>query len=298
VTATPTGTAKATDVEIEPVIIVPVSDEPVYHTHHLARLIPPMTADQYNALVADIRDHGLREPIVLYEDMILDGRYRDQACRELGIEVRAKEYDGTDPLGYVVSLNVHRRHLEPQQRAVIALTVEAEYAKLAKTRQGRRTDRTSSSGDEKVQPVHASKLAAAATGVSPSTVDRVKVIRRDAPDLIDKLLAGSFTIPQARAEIRRRSDRGKGIDQAQPGSVDPTPQQAKARQAEAVVHEVMEAFTLLNTRLKKAVRMWEDLPEDDRGVVAEIVTAATQTQRHVTKIRRLASDSRPPDDAP
>jgi ParB-like chromosome segregation protein Spo0J len=86
------------------------------HHHRMAALVPPMTPGEYRKLKADINDRGLMVPVVLYEGEILDGRHRYRACRELGRGVDFAEYMGDDPVGYVLAVNVHRRHLTQEQR--------------------------------------------------------------------------------------------------------------------------------------------------------------------------------------
>jgi ParB-like chromosome segregation protein Spo0J len=99
--------------------------------HPVADIFPPMANGEYQAFVADIRANGQRETIWTYKGQILDGRNRYRACTELGIRPLTTEYPGDEAslTAFVISLNLHRRHLNESQRALVA-------AKLANLRPG------------------------------------------------------------------------------------------------------------------------------------------------------------------
>jgi len=84
--------------------------------HPVANIFPLMTGAEYDALVSDIAEHGQHEAIWLYEGKVLDGRNRLRACNQLGLVPEFREYSGDDPQAFVVSLNLHRRHLTREQR--------------------------------------------------------------------------------------------------------------------------------------------------------------------------------------
>lgn len=137
-----------------------------YEFHPLAEIFPMFDDNRLAELKDDIEQHGQHTPIVIYDGKILDGRNRYNALRTLGIEPKVVEYDGKDPLSYVVSLNLHRRHLDEIARAEIVL-------KIANMRQGERTDLEPSRSGGKVSQEQAAKIVQ----VSTDTVGRLKKVR-------------------------------------------------------------------------------------------------------------------------
>ena len=87
--------------------------------HPFTEIFPLMEGEDFEKFKRDISLNGQCEPIVLYQDKILDGRNRYRACMDLGLEPDTKPYTGSDPLGFVISMNIHRRHLTAEQRREI-----------------------------------------------------------------------------------------------------------------------------------------------------------------------------------
>jgi hypothetical protein len=108
-------------------------------SHPAAKLFPLMEGEQFAAFKADIKEHGQRDPIIVFDGKILDGRNRYTACEQLGVEPDVSEvsaeYIGNDPIAFVVSSNLHRRHLTASQRSMAGADAKAAYAEAAKGRQ-------------------------------------------------------------------------------------------------------------------------------------------------------------------
>src|SRR6516165_9180036 len=103
--------------------------------HDLSKFFPPISEDDFNKLAADIKLHGLRQHIVLYKGQILDGNNRYRACELAGIKPTFADFTGidADARNYVISANIHRRHLHPDDRKRIV----AELLKLEPTKSDR-----------------------------------------------------------------------------------------------------------------------------------------------------------------
>jgi hypothetical protein len=115
--------------------------------HPLADLFPLMEGAEFDALVADIKKNGLHYPIFLYEGKILDGRNRYRACLEAGFEPATRNGDSWigDPAGFVISRNIHRRHLTAEQkRELVAKLLKAkpEASNNAIAKQAKVDDKT------------------------------------------------------------------------------------------------------------------------------------------------------------
>lgn len=116
-------------------------------SHEAAGIFPLMSGTEYDGLVADIAANGLREPVWLHRDgRIIDGRNRYRACIQLGIDPPLRTYDGPDEglVAFVVSMNLHRRHLDSDQRAIVA----ARIANLGEGRPAKTTEISAVSQDD------------------------------------------------------------------------------------------------------------------------------------------------------
>jgi ParB-like chromosome segregation protein Spo0J len=90
-----------------------------YAHHPLAEMFPVLKDAEFDDLVEDIRKHGLHEPISLFEQKIIDGRNRERACKKAGVEPRYRsiKFENHDAAAaYVISKNICRRHLTPEQK--------------------------------------------------------------------------------------------------------------------------------------------------------------------------------------
>ena len=189
--------------------------------HQIADLFPLMEGEQFKNFIADIKENGLMNPIYVYEGQILDGRNRYNACLKLGIEPRCVEYTGDDPISFIFSSNLHRRHLNAYQRAKIALIImeqleseikigESEKKREAAIAQWKKKrakgKRYYGDGILRNEENHRDKWKEAGklSNVSMDTITKVKVIEKKATEQQkERLKKGKSSVNAVYREIKR-----------------------------------------------------------------------------------------------
>jgi len=195
-----------------------------YDTHPAADVFPMMDEVELSELAADIKAHGLREPIWrtwierepgLREPLILDGRNRLSACLLANVSPSFRDYDGAEPMAFVWSLNLERRHLNASQKAMAAERARPIFEAEAKARQAEagvatqraaaKTKAESLFGKQKVVaniPQAASgksrDKAGEKLGVSGRSVDHARtVITKAVPEVVKAVDAGKLAVSAA-----------------------------------------------------------------------------------------------------
>ena len=175
------GAATSKGVEI---LYGPKEVKPPTKVHPVAEWFPMIEGEAFDALVEDIKANGLLTPIVVQGDTLLDGRNRRAACAQAGVAPRFEAFTGPDPVAFIISQNIKRRHLDESQLGLIG-------AKWSTMKSGARTDLASI--EARSQPQAAREI-----GVSRSTVQRgVKVLAEAKPAVIAAVEQGNVSLNTA-----------------------------------------------------------------------------------------------------
>ena len=183
-----------------------------YAVHPVADIFPMMGDDELDTLADDIEANGLREPIqigLLSDEsqvwVLIDGRNRYRACMKAGVtpSVDRNQMDPDKIAAWILSHNLHRRHLTTSQRAAIAVDLEPALAELAaqRMRAGVKADPVPNS--EQGEVGRAVEQAASMVGVGKSSVQDAKYVAQQDPDTFERIRAGAVTASRAARELRQ-----------------------------------------------------------------------------------------------
>lgn len=186
--------------------------------HPIADLFPMLAEDELTELAADIAERGLLQPIVLdTEGRILDGRNRVAACELAGVEPQFTTYDGDDPDGYALAVNIARRHLTKGQQAMIIAAADNNYQPPADGEGVSRQYVAWARTVLKYADIHKNAVIAGAMPLKAAYDEALENkrksegveaqlirLRSEDPELADKVVEGELTLAGAWAERKAR----------------------------------------------------------------------------------------------
>jgi ParB-like chromosome segregation protein Spo0J len=180
--------------------------------HPHAAEVPPLGENECEALRADVDARGVLAPIeVTAGGVVLDGRARLRAARELGHEtVEVKVVTPRNELEHILRAALQRRHLDPSQRAALALKIvpfedlraQAQERQQANLRQGADVA-TLPARDEPTPRGRTRDLVAEIAGTSARTAQDVITVHEHDPELYEQILRGERKANAAASEIRQ-----------------------------------------------------------------------------------------------
>ena len=244
--------------------------------HPAAELFPVMDEAAFAALVADIAAHGQREPILVLDGQVIDGRHRLRACEQLGLEplVRQVSADDGDPFGLVVSLNLHRRHLSEGQRAIIA----ARLATLPHGRPDANAQICAFTQDEAAQHLK----------VSRRTVQHARAVLDHGIDELQAAVKGGEISVSAAAELSRLPA------DTQRAALTKTPEEIRA-----IAREVKARIKEAGVCGPSAVKIFEQLAADqnlsgiEQCAVVEVIKDEDSPLPTPSEAKRIAREGAP-----
>ena len=234
-----------------------------YELHPLCTLFPRVDGAEFDALVADVKANGLRQPIVLHDGMILDGGNRYRACVEAGVKPSFVKFDGDNLVSFVLSANLHRRHLSTGQQAAIVASAQ-DWAKAQRHGGDRKSEQSAT--------LHLDSVAkrAAESGASVRTQKMAdKVVKAD-PALAKRVAHGDVSLPKAVAKVEGKpAKKPKRQLAAVPDEIagyDPRDDELKA------AHQAASELAAENDRLKDQIAVESmDASEEAKTQAAETI---------------------------
>lgn len=214
-------------------------------------LIPPLSTEELHQLEANILQDGCRDPLVVWNGILVDGHNRFKICTGNDIPFETKEYDfdsRDDAKVWIIDNQLGRRNLPVarlvelnlQKSSILALKEQAKQNLKTPTGGKARRTLTCQTSDKSqqpdlievtpsptkphIQPVDVKREVAKASGVSHDTVAKVKKVLEKAPEPVkEKMRSGEVSINEAYKGVRALEKAEKKAEITEQIKAEPTP---------------------------------------------------------------------------
>ena len=256
-----------------------------YELHPLCTLFPRLSGAEFTSLCDDIAANGLRSPIVLHDGMILDGGNRYRACLEAGVDPVFTEFDGGNLVSFVLSVNLHRRHMSAGQQAAIVASAQ-DWATAQQHGGARRGDQAAT------LPLETVAQRAAQSGAGERTQRMADKVAKADPELSRQVAHGEVSLPKALAKVENKPARALEPEDEGPSAEEIAEAQRSAEDdAEAVrlLLESDDALAAMTEKCKQQAALIRTLQSRIAGLTNEAAAAIRLAKSWRMKFERVSA---------
>jgi DNA modification methylase len=189
-------------------------------------LIPALSAEEYAQLEANILEEGIREPIITWNNYIIDGHNRFSIAQRFDLEYKttSKHFSNENLVKiWMLDNQFGKRNLTDAQRYLNRNKKRKLLKAQGKQTQGKRTDLLSTI-DKKLESKHnTQKIIDDELGWSTGKVAMADVVFKKAtPEVIEKVNKSEVSINAAYKEIKKeekKEERDKKIQEIKANSI-------------------------------------------------------------------------------
>jgi site-specific DNA-methyltransferase (adenine-specific) len=171
-------------------------------------LIPPLTSEEFKQLERNILEEGIRDPLVTWNGILVDGhnRYRIATEHDMNYETLEKEFENINRVKeWMIHNQFGRRNLSNYQRSVLALHLDSVFKERAKEKMKLSEGKGIQKSEDLKEPEFiVMKEIGKVANVSHDTIAKVKKIEATAtPEVKARLNTGTMSINEAYKEIKK-----------------------------------------------------------------------------------------------
>ena len=165
-------------------------------------LIPPLSPEEFEQLEKNILEEGIRDPLVVWNGVLVDGHNRYEIAKKHGLDYETVERDfcsEDEAKAWIIQNQLGRRNLSKYDRSVMALRLKETIAEKAK-------ERMFDPMQNFAQGTTRGEIANIA-GVSHETIRKVEKIEEKATPRTKQLLReGKLSINQAYNSVHPKAE--------------------------------------------------------------------------------------------
>jgi len=235
--------------------------------HPLSAAFPAMSSRDSAALLADLEKNGQLDPITSFEGMVLDGWHRFQAMEELGLKPHIEPLlPNADPVAFVLSRNLHRRHMDASQRAVAVVSCREWKPTVGRPKEYR---------PGTVIPSTVPQMAKEAD-VSAATIERAKIAVKTGR--ADEVKRGELSVKQAARDAAPPRPKAP----PEPNNEEPDMLQELQSAQSDIARLTKLSESLAKSDLAKEVKIWAGKFDAVNGRVQQMLTTESELKKTAT----------------